>query len=189
MTGLYWDFFFFFFKSGTWLYVALSFSVLAGSDFGLLGQERWEFDAAVSLREREITAKKGSSKNKKKKNNEGKSKTWTECPDEARFKVKNQIHAQFHPIRKEKNGHDKFPQCLFLIIFDFKKKKQTLMGFSFAHCAVWTLFFCLQWRQESWPGCIFVLPVSLWWTKSQSGNMASSSASGCCFASAVAYLL
>lgn len=140
MTGLYWDFFFFF-KSGTWLYVALSFSVLAGSDFGLLGQERWEFDAAVSLREREITAKKGSSKNKKKKNNEGKSKTWTECPDEARFKVKNQIHAQFHPIRKEKNGHDKFPQCLFLIIFDFKKKKQTLMGFSFAHCAVWTLFF------------------------------------------------
>lgn len=100
MTGLYWDFFVFF-KSGTCLYVALLFSVLAGSDFGLLGQEIWEFDAAVSLREREITAKKGSSKNKKKKNNEGKSKTWTECPDEARSKVKNQIHAQF-PIRKEK---------------------------------------------------------------------------------------
>lgn len=43
----------FFFKSGTWLYVALLFSVLAGSDFGLLGQEMWEFDAAVSLGERD----------------------------------------------------------------------------------------------------------------------------------------
>lgn len=93
--------------------MALSFSVLAGSDFGLLGQERWEFDAAVSLREREITAKKGSSKNKKKKNNEGKSKTWTECPDQARFKVKNQNHAQFHPIRKEKMDMISFHSAYF----------------------------------------------------------------------------
>lgn len=43
----------------------------------------------LSLLEREITAKKGSSKNKKKKNNEGRSKIWTACPNEARFKVKN----------------------------------------------------------------------------------------------------
>lgn len=75
-----------------------------------------------------------------------------------------------------------FDNCFWFFFF------KNLMGFSFAHCAVWTRF-CLQWRQERWPGRIFVLPVSLWWTKSKSGNMASSSASGCCFASAVAYLL
>lgn len=65
------------------------------------------------------------------------------------------------------------------------------MGFSFAHCALWTLFFfcfflpAVEKGEVAWMHfCASCLPLV-----DKVRNMASSSASGCCFASAVAYLL
>lgn len=74
-----------------------------------------------------------------------------------------------------------------------------LVSFSFAHRAVWTrrfTFACI-WGKESW--CFFFLKLFLNFFfssylspsggQSVPGNMPPSSVSGCCFASAVAYLL
>lgn len=48
-------------------------------------------------------------------------------------KVENWIHVQFHPIRKEKNRHEKSFHSAF---FDIGYILKNLMGFSFAHCGL-----------------------------------------------------
>lgn len=97
------------------------------------------------------------------------------------------------------------PQCLSLIFalrFHFISLFFLFFGafqgfneiyfvfFSFAHCAVWTRHcLCLHWRQERWLFLCILSYLSPSGGKSALGNMPPSSVSGCCFASAVAYLL
>lgn len=50
-------------------------------------------------------------------------------------------------------------------------------------------FFACVGRQERWRGCFFLCYLSPSGGQSAPGNMPPSSVSGCCFASAVAYLL
>lgn len=73
-----------------------------------------------------------------------------------------------------------------VILFDISNIFKNLMGFLFAQCALWTLFFvCSRDRRGGLDAfCASCLPLV-----DKVRNMASSSASGCCFASAVAYLL
>lgn len=104
MTGSYWDFFFFFLNlepGCTWLYCFRFWLARTLACWGrrcgnltllsLLGRER-------SLQRKDLV------KIRRKKTTRASQR----LGQSARFKVKNQIHAQFHPIRKgKKNGHDK----------------------------------------------------------------------------------